>query len=155
PSKHLADLGRVIRPGTQAQAQVFVAIVLWEHRAAFCIQGEWVSLLLLVGLGSLGGHVDQHTLQRGLGLPHLAPCQLCRLTPFNPAFRSVNDAHLVGRQVETLFAVALISVVYHQGASLLQARPQNALADKFSNTHSSPPAFFLPRAFFGLASGSM
>ena len=65
----------MIRPGAQAQVQVFVAIVLWKHRAAFCVQGEWVRLLLLIGFRALGWHIDQHTFQRRLGLADIAQCQ--------------------------------------------------------------------------------
>ncbi|MNF99730.1 hypothetical protein D3C84_826430 [compost metagenome] len=128
----------MIRPRAQAQAQVFVAIVLREHRAAFCVQGEWVSLLLLVGCGSLGGHIDQHTFQRCLGLPHFAQRQQCRLSAFNATFRRIHHSHLVGGEIETLLAVALVGVVYHQGTRLLQARPQHAFSNEFGNRHLSP-----------------
>ena len=134
--KHLPDLGRVIRPGAQTQAKVLVAVVLWEHRTAFCVKGEWISLLLLVGFRALGRHIDQDSFQRCLGLPHLTQRQQRRLTAFDTAFRRIYHPDLVGRQVETLLAVALVCVVHHQRARLLQAGAQHVLADEFSNTHA-------------------
>ena len=129
----------MVRPGAQAQAQVIIAIVVGQDRAAFGVEGEGIDLLLLVGFRALGRDIDQDPFQGGLGLTHLAQGQERGLAAFNAADGGIHHPHLVAGQVAALLAEALVGVVHHQATRLFQARAQDAFTDEFGDAHGLIP----------------
>jgi hypothetical protein len=56
-----------------------------------------------------------------LGWPDLAQRLQGSLAAFDAAFGRIDHAHLLGPKIKALLAIALVGVVHHQAAPLLQS----------------------------------